>query len=86
MIIRTCFTELNPMIILRFNYFIRSTYIYNLLKQPVEYSTTYKCFSEVEHDLEGNYCRNPGFGTEPWCYTDAETCARAYCDACQMRT
>ena len=42
-------------------------------------------FSDVEHDLEGNYCRNPGFGTEPWCYTNAVTCHRAYCDSCQLR-
>ena len=41
-------------------------------------------FSEVEHDLESNFCRNPGYGTEPWCYTNAETCARAYCDSCQL--
>ncbi|XP_060576923.1 uncharacterized protein LOC132734236 [Ruditapes philippinarum] len=36
-------------------------------------------------DLEGNYCRNPGHGTEPWCYINADTCARSYCDVCHLR-
>ena len=38
--------------------------------------------SELDDDLDNNYCRNTGVGTTPWCYTNAETCAREYCDAC----
>ncbi|KAL4217780.1 Bone morphogenetic protein 1 [Mactra antiquata] len=35
-----------------------------------------------DDDLSENYCRNTGLGVDPWCYTNAETCARDYCDAC----
>nr|KAG5689384.1 hypothetical protein BaRGS_017668 [Batillaria attramentaria] len=34
--------------------------------------------------LDGNYCRNPGDGLRPWCYTNATFCQRNYCDVCQL--
>ncbi|XP_052238661.1 uncharacterized protein LOC127849961 [Dreissena polymorpha] len=42
-------------------------------------------FNVTHMQLEGNMCRNPGHGTAPWCYTNAETCARTYCDVCHLR-
>ena len=38
--------------------------------------------------LDENYCRNPDYktGIIPWCYTNAETCERNYCDPCQLGT
>ncbi|XP_035826903.1 uncharacterized protein LOC101854104 [Aplysia californica] len=35
-------------------------------------------------NLEGNYCRNPGNGLRPWCYTEAVGCVRDYCEVCLM--
>ncbi|XP_045197025.2 uncharacterized protein LOC123551856 isoform X2 [Mercenaria mercenaria] len=38
-----------------------------------------------DDDLSENFCRNTVLGTGPWCYTNAETCERDYCDACSKR-
>ncbi|KAL4227421.1 hypothetical protein ACF0H5_012864 [Mactra antiquata] len=47
---------------------------------------SYHTFNVTSIDLEENYCRNPGHGTEPWCYVNAETCQRSYCDVSNLRT
>ncbi|XP_076466669.1 uncharacterized protein LOC143297940 isoform X2 [Babylonia areolata] len=36
-------------------------------------------------DLRSNYCRNPGNGMRPWCYTNSQ-CDRNYCDVCFLET
>ncbi|KAL5020488.1 hypothetical protein ScPMuIL_003380 [Solemya velum] len=41
---------------------------------------------DYDDGLESNYCRNPGQGTQPWCYYDAELCLRDYCDVCGLET
>ncbi|XP_076467159.1 bone morphogenetic protein 1-like isoform X2 [Babylonia areolata] len=41
--------------------------------------------SDLLDDLDGNYCRNPGNGIRPWCYTDSQ-CNRNYCDVCFLET
>jgi hypothetical protein len=38
----------------------------------------------LDDDLVDNYCRNPGSGTRPWCYTHYEDCSRDYCDPCAL--
>ncbi|KAK3611692.1 hypothetical protein CHS0354_034357 [Potamilus streckersoni] len=35
---------------------------------------------DVADNLEENYCRNPGSGIRPWCYTRVDQCLRDYCD------
>ncbi|KAK3598881.1 hypothetical protein CHS0354_036184 [Potamilus streckersoni] len=35
---------------------------------------------DYDDDLESNYCRNPGAGNRPWCYTNVDGCIRDYCD------
>ncbi|KAK3101428.1 hypothetical protein FSP39_003507 [Pinctada imbricata] len=37
---------------------------------------------DLDDDLRSNYCRNPGDGTRPWCYIQADGCKRDYCDVC----
>ncbi|XP_048737046.2 uncharacterized protein LOC125652118 [Ostrea edulis] len=37
---------------------------------------------DLDDDLLGNYCRNPGRGTRPWCFTNKFLCTRDYCDVC----
>ncbi|XP_061168908.1 uncharacterized protein LOC133178176 [Saccostrea echinata] len=37
---------------------------------------------DLDDDLLGNYCRNPGHGTRPWCITNTFLCTRDYCDVC----
>ncbi|XP_061193575.1 uncharacterized protein LOC133201786 [Saccostrea echinata] len=37
---------------------------------------------DLDDDLLGNYCRNPGHGTRPWCITNKFMCTRDYCDVC----
>ncbi|XP_062605027.1 uncharacterized protein LOC134266832, partial [Saccostrea cucullata] len=44
-------------------------------------SNTYKPM-DLDDDLLGNYCRNPGHGTRPWCITNKFLCTRDYCDVC----
>ncbi|CAC5360614.1 unnamed protein product [Mytilus coruscus] len=39
---------------------------------------------DLDDDLVDNYCRNPGSGTKPWCYTHYEDCNRNYCDPCGL--
>ncbi|CAG2214978.1 MST1 [Mytilus edulis] len=46
--------------------------------------TSYIIFSDLDDDLVDNYCRNPGSGTKPWCYTHYEDCNRNYCDPCGL--
>ncbi|KAL3856286.1 hypothetical protein ACJMK2_011060 [Sinanodonta woodiana] len=36
--------------------------------------------NDISGNLEENYCRNPGSGTRPWCYTTIDQCYRDYCD------
>ncbi|XP_050397734.2 uncharacterized protein LOC126815817 [Patella vulgata] len=38
--------------------------------------------NDVNDGLEANYCRNPGDGDRPWCYTSQADCARGFCDVC----
>ncbi|PVD31017.1 hypothetical protein C0Q70_10293 [Pomacea canaliculata] len=38
--------------------------------------------SDVTDGLVSNFCRNPGDGLQPWCYTDLNGCVRDYCDVC----
>ncbi|XP_012936733.1 uncharacterized protein LOC101848513 [Aplysia californica] len=37
----------------------------------------------IGKNLDMNYCRNPGNGFQPWCYTSVTECARDYCDVCE---
>ncbi|XP_050396406.2 uncharacterized protein LOC126814966 [Patella vulgata] len=37
---------------------------------------------DVDAGLDGNYCRNPGDGDRPWCYTEKLECTRDFCDVC----
>ncbi|XP_005088874.2 uncharacterized protein LOC101856539 [Aplysia californica] len=39
-------------------------------------------YPDVLGNLEENYCRNPGDGVRPWCYTELHNCRRDYCDVC----
>ncbi|CAG2187334.1 unnamed protein product [Mytilus edulis] len=41
---------------------------------------------DLDDDLVDNYCRNPGSGTKPWCYTHYEDCNRNYCDPCGLES
>ena len=47
------------------------------------HSFNYDTFNSI---LEDNKCRNPdqATGFMPWCYTNAETCSRDYCDVCLL--
>ncbi|XP_070210463.1 tolloid-like protein 2 [Littorina saxatilis] len=51
------------------------------LKQCYHYATNPL---DINAGLEANYCRNPGDGVRPWCYTNATGCERGYCDVCQL--
>ena len=42
------------------------------------------CLRDIYAGLDSNYCRNPGDGFRPWCFTNATDCQRAYCDVCQL--
>ncbi|KAL3859382.1 hypothetical protein ACJMK2_009605 [Sinanodonta woodiana] len=35
---------------------------------------------DYDDQLDMNYCRNPGTGNRPWCYTNVDECIRDYCD------
>ncbi|KAL3860807.1 hypothetical protein ACJMK2_010874 [Sinanodonta woodiana] len=35
---------------------------------------------DYDDSLESNYCRNPGTGNRPWCFTNVDGCIRDYCD------
>ncbi|XP_048761811.2 uncharacterized protein LOC125670607 [Ostrea edulis] len=39
---------------------------------------------DLDDSLDGNFCRNPGDGTAPWCYIHRENCERNYCDPCGL--
>jgi hypothetical protein len=41
-------------------------------------------FRDFDDGLQKNYCRNPGHGTEPWCYVEADGCLREYCDVANL--
>ncbi|KAJ8305874.1 hypothetical protein KUTeg_016419 [Tegillarca granosa] len=41
---------------------------------------------DLDDGLLHNYCRNPGDGTRPWCYTHADECLRNYCDVCNIES